>query len=99
MTCGFAQADLDAIYGAMALDYTGWVVGFAPLMLGNAERLKLAQVFCRSIAGPVAADCLLSGAHNLSIGLSGGAVGCADADTAAAERRVIQQCRWPWAAP
>ena len=37
MTCGFAQADLDAIYGAMALDGTGWVVGFAPLMLGNID--------------------------------------------------------------
>jgi sigma-B regulation protein RsbQ len=46
---GFTQADLDMIYKAMAVDYAGWVVGFAPLMMRNAERPKLAQAFCRSL--------------------------------------------------
>jgi sigma-B regulation protein RsbQ len=46
---GFTQADLDAIYQAMAQDYGGWVVGFAPLMMGNADQPDLASAFGRSL--------------------------------------------------
>jgi sigma-B regulation protein RsbQ len=56
-TGGFTQADLDVIYNAMAEDYRGWVVGFALLMMRNAERPQLTQAFFRSLlalAPPIA---------------------------------------------
>jgi sigma-B regulation protein RsbQ len=52
---GFTQDDLDTIYRAMAVDYGGWVLGFAPLVMGNAERPALAMAFGRTLSALVPA--------------------------------------------
>jgi sigma-B regulation protein RsbQ len=50
---GFTQADLDALYQAMATDYGSWVTGFAPLVMGNVDRPTLAMAFGRSLSALV----------------------------------------------
>lgn len=46
---GFERTDLDALYAAMSANYYSWVSGFAPLIMGNADRPELAEEFARSL--------------------------------------------------
>jgi sigma-B regulation protein RsbQ len=47
---GFEQADLDALYAAMAENYLNWAHGFAPIMMANAHRPELGRRFAQSLA-------------------------------------------------
>jgi sigma-B regulation protein RsbQ len=47
---GFEQADLDAIYAAMASNYQAWVGGFAGPAMGYPERADLAAEFARTLS-------------------------------------------------
>ena len=47
---GFEQADLNELYQAMESNYATWVGMFAPLTIGNPERLDLGHEFARTLA-------------------------------------------------
>ena len=47
---GFEQADLDALFTAMARNYQGWALGFGPVAMGNPERPELGEYFGRALA-------------------------------------------------
>lgn len=47
---GFSQAELDALFDAMASSYHSWASGFAPLAMGNPERPELGQEFVRTLS-------------------------------------------------
>lgn len=46
---GFGRADLDDLYAAMSANYYNWASGFAPLIMGNADRPELAQEFAKTL--------------------------------------------------
>ncbi len=47
---GFEQADLDALYAAMAANYYAWCSGFALTVMSNPERPELATEFAQTLA-------------------------------------------------
>jgi sigma-B regulation protein RsbQ len=47
---GFEQADLDALYAAMAGDYYAWASGFAPVAMGNPDNPDLAHEFQQTLS-------------------------------------------------
>lgn len=47
---GFEQADLNALYDALAADYLGWANGFASAAMGNPQRPELGREFARSLS-------------------------------------------------
>lgn len=47
---GFEQADLDALYAAMATNYYAWASGFAPLVMGNPDKPELAIEYAKTLA-------------------------------------------------
>lgn len=47
---GFEQADLDALFHAMASNYQAWASSFAPQIIGSQNESRLAQRFAQSLA-------------------------------------------------
>lgn len=47
---GFEQANLNAVYEAMAANYFDWANGFAPMVVGAPDRPELGQEFANSLA-------------------------------------------------
>lgn len=47
---GFEQADLDALFAAMADDYHAWASGFAPAAMGNPDKPDLVHEFQRTLS-------------------------------------------------
>lgn len=47
---GFEQADLDALYAAMATNYYAWASGFAPLVMGNPDKPELAIEYANTLS-------------------------------------------------
>jgi len=47
---GFEQADLDALYAAMAANYYAWASGFAPLAMGNPDKPELAIEYANTLS-------------------------------------------------
>ena len=47
---GFEQADLDALYAAMASNYYAWASGFAPIVMGNLDKPELALEFAKTLS-------------------------------------------------
>ncbi|HRI55013.1 MAG TPA: alpha/beta hydrolase [Pseudomonadota bacterium] len=47
---GFEQADIDALYAAMAGNYQSWASGFGPIVAANPDRPEVASAFVSTLS-------------------------------------------------
>jgi len=48
---GFDESDLTELFAQMASNFNAWASGFAPIVMGNADRPQLAEYFARTLQG------------------------------------------------